>query len=105
MATIELLEEAIRVIIYRAGIDNINAFHLICVSAGTDGIFIMDTLWPEGRRIYQAIGRAVERFPNDTYTSCVALLPDMVEAIISSVPLRRSGRAGGLSALLPVPDS
>jgi hypothetical protein len=100
MATIEQLQEAIRAIIYRAGIANVNAFHLICVSAGNDGIYIMDTHWPEGRRIYQAIGRVVERFPNDICTSCTALLPDMVEAIINAVPLRRSGR-GGAMMLLP----
>jgi predicted ATP-grasp superfamily ATP-dependent carboligase len=104
MTTRELLEEAIRAIIRRAGITNTNAFRLICVSGGNEGLFIMDTLWPEGRRIYQAIGRAVERFPDDTYTSCVALLPDMVEAIINAVPLRRSGRNGAMM-LLPAPDS
>jgi predicted ATP-grasp superfamily ATP-dependent carboligase len=104
MTTMELLEEAIHAIIRRAGISNANAFHLICVSGGNEGVFIMDTLWPEGRRIYQAIGRAVERFPNETYTSCVALLPDMVEAIINAVPLRRSGRSGA-TMILPAPDS
>jgi hypothetical protein len=78
-----LLENAIRVLAQRAGITR-PAVHVICVSRDSAGVFIMQTMWPEGRLICEAIGRAVAAFPVDHYTTCVALLPDLVDEIISA---------------------
>jgi len=76
-----LLEDAIRILAQRAGIAR-PAFHVISVSQDAAGIFIMQTMWPDGRLICEAIARAVEAFPKDHYTTCVALLPDLVDEII-----------------------
>jgi len=84
MAKKELLEDAIKRIVRRAGIRKQGAFHLTLVSSGTDGIYVMDTIWPEGPEIYRAINRAVGRFPAEAYTTCIALLPDMVNEIIAA---------------------
>ncbi|MGH8693327.1 MAG: hypothetical protein ACREVM_03750 [Burkholderiales bacterium] len=84
MAKKELLEDAIKGIVRRAGLRKEGAFHLTLVSSGTDGIYIMDTIWPEGPEIYRAINRVVGRFPAEAYTSCIALLPDLVDEIIAA---------------------
>jgi hypothetical protein len=84
MAKKELLEDAIKRIVRRAGLRKEGAFHLTLVSSGTDGIYIMDTIWPEGPEIYRAINRVVGRFPAQAYTTCIALLPDMVDEIIAA---------------------
>lgn len=77
----ELLEDAIRTIAQRAGIDR-PLFHLTSVSQDSAGVFIMQTMWPEGRLICERIARAVAGFPRDPYTTCVALLPDLVDELI-----------------------
>ena len=86
-----LLEQAIRIIARRAGIAQ-PAFHLLRVSQDADGIFIMQTMWPEGRLMCEGIARAVAAFPRDHYTTCVALLPDLVDDIICAA--RKGGAAG-----------
>jgi hypothetical protein len=77
----ELLQEAIRTIAQRAGIDR-PVFHLTSVSQDSAGVFIMQTMWPEGRLICEKIACAVAGFPKDPYTTCVALLPDLVDELI-----------------------
>jgi hypothetical protein len=77
----ELLNDAIRTIAQRAGIEQ-PVFHLTSVSQDSAGIVIMQTMWPEGRVICEKIASAVAAFPKDPYTSCVALLPDLVDEII-----------------------
>ena len=81
----ELLKDAIRTIAQRAGIDR-PVFHLTSVSQDSAGVFIMQTMWPEGRLICEKIADAVSGFPKDSYTSCVALLPDLVDEIIQAAP-------------------
>ena len=76
-----LLESAITALAQRAGIAE-PVFHVSCVSEDSAGIFIMQIMWPEGRLICQAIGRGVATFPADHYTTCVALLPEVVDEII-----------------------
>ncbi|HKB83700.1 MAG TPA: hypothetical protein VKD04_10915 [Burkholderiales bacterium] len=77
----ELLKHAIRTIAQRAGIER-PIFHLTSVSQDSAGVFIMQTTWPEGRAICEKIASAVTGFPRDPYTTCVALLPDLVDEII-----------------------
>jgi hypothetical protein len=76
-----LLEKAIQTLAQRAGIER-PVFHVLCVSQDSAGIFIMQTTWPDGRAICEGISRAVDAFPKDHYTTCVALLPDLVDEII-----------------------
>ena len=77
----ELLKDAIRTIAQRAGIER-PVFHLTSVSQDSAGVVIMQTMWPEGRLICEKIACVVAGFPKDPYTSCVALLPDLVDEII-----------------------
>ena len=77
----ELLKDAIQTIARRAGIER-PLFHLTSVSQDSAGVVIMETMWPEGRLICEKIACAVAGFPKDPYTSCVALLPDLVDEII-----------------------
>ena len=76
-----LLEQAIRTLARRAGIAQ-PAFHILCVSQDAEGIFIMQSMWPESRLLCEGIARAVAAFPSDHYTTCIALLPDLVDDII-----------------------
>ncbi len=77
----DLLQRAISTIARRAGIDRPN-FHLTSVSQDANGVFIMQTDWPDGKLICDKLAQAVSGFPTDTFTTCVALLPDLVEKII-----------------------
>jgi hypothetical protein len=77
----EYLNDAIRTIAQRAGIEQ-PVFHLTSVSQDAAGVFIMQTMWPDGRLICEKIATAVSGFPKDPYTTCVALLPDLVDEII-----------------------
>jgi hypothetical protein len=77
----ELLNDAIRTIAQRAGIER-PVFHLTSVSQDSAGVIIMQTMWPEGGLICAEIASAVDGFPIDPYTTCVALLPDLVDEII-----------------------
>ena len=84
----KLLQDAILTIAQRAGIEQ-PAFHLTSVSQDDAGVFIMQTMWPDGRLICEKIANAVTGFPKDPYTTCVALLPDLIDEIIS---VARQGR-------------
>jgi hypothetical protein len=77
----ELLRDAIRTIAQRAGLEQ-PVFHLTSVSRDSAGMFIMQTQWPQGRLICEKIAQAVTGFPQDPYTTCIALLPDLVDEII-----------------------
>ena len=77
----EFLNDAIRTIAQRAGIER-PVFHLTSVSRDSAGVFIMQTNWPQGRLICEMIACVVAGFPKHPYTSCVALLPDLVDEII-----------------------
>ena len=91
MSKQDYLNEAIRAIAQRAGIDQ-PVFHLTSVSQDAAGVFIMQTTWPDGRLICETIAHCVAGFPKDTYMTCVALLPDLVDEII------RAARRGGEEA-------
>lgn len=92
----EHLNDAIRTIAQRAGVDQ-PVFHLTSVSQDAAGLFIMQTQWPEGRLICEKIAQAVNGFPKDPYTTCVALLPDLVDEIIW-VAQRDSNSSGDTDA-------
>lgn len=82
-----MLEDAIRILARRAGVAR-PEFHVMCVSQDSAGIFIMQTTWPEGRLICEGLAGAVAAFPRDHYTTCVALLPGLVDEIIGAAQTR-----------------
>jgi hypothetical protein len=82
-----LLEQSIMALAQRAGVDR-PVFHVISVSQDSAGIFLMQTCWPDGQTICEAIARAVDAFPKDHYSTCVALLPDVVDQIIHAARQR-----------------
>lgn len=75
------LSNAIRTIAHRAGIAR-PVFHLTSVSRDAAGVFIMQTTWPDGKLMCEEIAQAVAGFPKDPYTTCIALLPELVDEII-----------------------
>ena len=88
----EFLQDAIRTIAQRAGIQR-PVFHVTSVSRDSAGVFIMQTTWPEGRLICEGISRAVAAFPRHHDTTCVALLPELVDEIICAA--QRGDKANG----------
>ncbi|HXF16856.1 MAG TPA: hypothetical protein VN496_07615 [Burkholderiales bacterium] len=91
-----LLEQSIMVLAQRAGVDR-PVFHVISVSQDSAGIFLMQTRWPDGQAIYEAIARDVDAFPKDHYTTCVALLPEVVDQIIRAAREERPAVASVLA--------
>src|ERR1043165_9661558 len=88
-----LLEQSIMALAQRAGVQR-PVFHVISVSQDSAGIFLMQTSWPDSHAICEAIARAVDASPKDHYTTCVALLPDVVDQIIRAARERQpSGHA------------
>lgn len=75
------LQQALHIIAARAGIEQ-PVFHLTSVSRDAAGVFIMQTAWPEGKGMCNVIARAVNGFPRDPFTSCIPLLPELVDEII-----------------------
>lgn len=78
----ELLENAIRMITQRAGIHEPDQFHVTQVSRDPGGVYLMQVTWPEGARVCEEVRRTVASFPVITYSSCVPLLPEVVDEII-----------------------
>lgn len=78
----ELLENAIRMISQRAGIDEPGRFHVTQVSQDPGGVYLMQVSWPEGKRVCEEVQRTVASFPVITYSTCVPLLPEVVDEII-----------------------
>lgn len=88
----ELLENALRMITQRAGIREAGQFHVTQVSQDADGLFLMEVPLPEGLRLYEAVRRDVAGFPPDACSSCVPLLPQLVDEIILTA---QPGLCGG----------
>ena len=86
----DLLQQAIFVIAERAGIER-PEFHLTSVSKDAAGVFIMQTAWPEGRGICNCIACAVDGFPRKPFTSCIPLLPELVDEIIRAANGENAG--------------
>jgi len=82
MTETELLEESIVKITKRAGLETSGMFHLTSVSRDHGGLFIMEVMWPERKRLCEEVKRAVTGFPPDSESSCIALLPEVVDEII-----------------------
>jgi hypothetical protein len=78
----ELLQNAIWTISRRAGIDAPHPFHVTQISQDPDGVYLMQVTWPEGKRVCEEVRRTVASFPVITYSSCVPLLPEVVDEII-----------------------
>jgi hypothetical protein len=77
----ESLQQALHILAARAGIEQ-PVFHLTSVSRDAAGVFILQTAWPEGKGMCDVIARAVQGFPRDPFTSCIPLLPELVDEII-----------------------
>src|SRR6266850_7121040 len=77
-----LLEEAIIKIAKQAGLETSGTFHLTSVSRDHGGLFIMEVMWPERKRLCEELKHAVAGFPSDTESGCIVLLPDVVDEII-----------------------
>ena len=78
----DLLENALRMISQRHGLREAGAFRVTQVSQDADGLFLVEASLPEGLRLYEAVGRDVAGFPSDACSSCVPLLPRVVDEII-----------------------
>jgi hypothetical protein len=91
----ELLQDAIQTIAQRGGIER-PEFHLTSVSQDSAGVFILQTMWPDGRMICEKMAREVTGFPKDPFTTCVALLPELVDEIIRAA--QKSGDQAGNAA-------
>ncbi len=68
----------------------------------------MEVMWPERKRLCEAVKRVVAGFPSDPESSCIVLLPDLTDQIIlaaQSDPADfrpASGRTGAGEALMDV---
>jgi len=78
----ELLKESIVKITKRAGLETSGMFHLTSVSRDSGGLFIMEVMSPDRKRLCEEVKRAVTGFPPDSESSCIALLPEVVDEII-----------------------
>jgi len=78
----ELLEESIVKITKQAGLETSGTFHLTSVSRDHGGLFIMEVMWPERKRLCEEVKRAVAGFPSDTESGFIVLLPEVVDEII-----------------------
>ena len=74
----ELLEESIVKITKQAGLETTGRFHLTSVSRDPGGLFILEVLLADRKRLCEEIKRAVTGFPSDTESGCIALLPEVV---------------------------
>ena len=83
----ELLEESIIKITKQAGVETSGTFHLTSVSRDHGGLFIMEVMGPERKRLCEEVKRAVAGFPSDTESGCIVLLPDVVDEIIRRQPV------------------
>jgi hypothetical protein len=104
----ELLEESIVKITKQAGLETSGTFHLTSVSRDHGGLFIMEVMWPERKRLCEEVKRAVTGFPSDSESGCIVLLPEVVDEIIlvaQPIPadfLPASGGTVGREALMDV---
>jgi len=104
----ELLEESIVKITKQAGLETSGTFHLTSVSRDHGGLFIMEVMWPERKRLCEEVKRAVTGFPSDSESGCIVLLPKVVDEIIlvaQPIPadfLPASGGTVGREALMDV---
>lgn len=106
MTKAELLEESIIRITKQAGLQVSGRFHLTSVSRDSGGLFIMDIMEPERKRLCEEVRRVVTGFPSDTESGCIALLPEVVDEIILAAQsdpvdfLPASGATAAAAALM-----
>lgn len=87
----ELLEESILRITKQAGVEASGRIHLTSVSRDSGGLFIMEVMQPDRKRVCEEVKRAVAGFPSDTESGCIALFPEVVDGIIFAA---QAGMAG-----------
>jgi hypothetical protein len=103
----DLLENSIVKISKQAGLEMSGTFHLTPVSRDPGGLFIMEVMRPGKKHLCEAIRRVVRGFPRDTESSCIVLLPQVVDEIILAAQsgpadLQVSGRTAVREALMDV---
>ena len=86
----DLLENSIVKISKQAGLEMSGTFHLTPVSRDPGGLFIMEVMRSDRKRLCEEVKRAVTDFPSDTESGCIALLPDVVDRIILAAQLNPS---------------
>lgn len=82
MTETELLEESIVKITRQAGLETTGRFHLTSVSRNPGGLFILEVMSSDRKRLCEEVKRAVTGFPSDSESGCIALLPQVVDEII-----------------------
>ena len=82
MTETELLEESIVKITKQAGLEATGRFHLTSVSRDPGGLFILEVMLSDRKRLCEEVKRAVTAFPSDVESGCIALLPEVVDEII-----------------------
>ena len=104
----DLLENSIVKISKQAGLEMSGTFHLTPVSRDPGGLFIMEVMRPGRKRLCEAIKRVVTGFPPDPESSCIVLLPELVDEIILAAQsgpadfLQVQGRTAVREALMDV---
>ena len=104
----ELLEESIVKITKQAGLEATGRFHLTAVSRDPGGLFILEVMLSDRKRLCEEVKRAVTGFPSDTESGCIVLLPEVVNEIILAAQsdpadfLPASSRTVGREALMDV---
>lgn len=93
----QLLENAIRMITQRAGMLEPNQFHVTQISQDPGGVYLMQVSLPDGKRVCEEVRRIITSFPAYTNSSCVPLLPKVVDEIIMVARPDLCSR-GGLTA-------
>jgi len=78
----ELLENAIRMITQRAGMLEPDQFHVTQISQDPAGVYLMQVSLPDGKRVCEEVRRTIASFPAVIDSSCVPLLPAVVDEII-----------------------
>lgn len=93
----ELLENAIRMITQKAGILEPHQFHVTQISQDPRGFYLMQVSLPDGKRVCEEVRRTISSFPAVTDSSCVPLLPEVVDEIISVARPHLCSRGGRTS--------
>lgn len=88
----DLLENALHRIAQRAGLDESRSFRVKQVSPDGEGLYLLELDLPASESVCEALGREVPDFPGDGQSTCIALLPHVVDRIIASAQPRLCAR-------------
>ena len=66
----------------RAGMLEHDQFHVTQISQDPGGVYLMQVSLPDGKRVCEEVRRTIASFPAVADSSCVPLLPEVVDEII-----------------------